>query len=115
MRSLAMSAIRALGRRRPLRLVHPTRGRGRPGLEWEVLLPVQFFAADRDAKRHRQPEVRLGFAVLADALACVCQSATTPASRRLLQETLAWFAADDGSWPFSFVNICQATGIDAVA
>jgi hypothetical protein len=96
----------------PLRLVRPRRPRGRPEIEWEVVVPAQFFGSDRETKRHQQPEVRLMHAVLVDTLAAVFERAAA-ASPRLRAETLAWFAADDWKWPFSFVNVCQATGVDA--
>ena len=34
-------------------------------------------------------------------------------SHRLLRETEAWLASDDTSWPFAFVNVCDALEIDA--
>jgi hypothetical protein len=64
-------------------------------------------------KAHRgRPEQRLMLAVLSDALATVHRRAV-PGSRRLREAALAWFAADDWEWPFSFVNVCRATNIDA--
>jgi hypothetical protein len=33
-------------------------------------------------------------------------------SRRLLREVEAWFASDDPTFPFSFVPLCDALGLD---
>jgi hypothetical protein len=92
-----------------LRLV---RRPGRPELDWECLEPAQFF--DDSKLRHVwPPERRLMWAVLADAVVVVLGRAeATPSGVR--QEALAWFAAEDHSWPFSFVNVCEAIGVDAV-
>ena len=61
---------------------------------------------------HGRPEQRLMLAMLSDALATVRRRAM-PGSRRRRDEALAWFAADDREWPFSFVNVCRSTDIDA--
>src|SRR5436309_1876605 len=41
--------------------------------------------------------------------------ARRPRARRLRDEVDAWFAADGEDWPFSFVNLCYALGLDASA
>ena len=59
------------------------------------------------------PVRRLMAAVLEDAVHELTHpgggSARTRARR--CEEILAWFAADDDTWPFSFVNVCDALGI----
>lgn len=100
---------------RPRRMRPPGR-RLPPGAEWEEMVPAQFFSSDCETKRHQQPERRLMYAVLADALTTIVACEANPTRRpRLSRQTEAWFGADDWEWPFSFVNICQATGIDAAS
>ena len=92
-----------------LRLV---RRPGRPELDWECLEPAQFFD-DWKLRHVWPPERRLMWAVLADAVAVVLSRAEA-APPGVRQEAFAWFAAEDQSWPFSFVNVCEAIGVDAV-
>lgn len=60
------------------------------------------------------PYQRLMIAVLQDAVRLIRQHA--PArhreNRRLLAETVAWVRSDDDTWPFAFVTICHALGLD---
>src|SRR5689334_15088920 len=83
-----------------------------PGLVPETILPEQFF---RPAAL--PAEKRLMLAVLQEALSDLQRSADgrTPRARRLADEVDAWFVADDDGWPFSFVNVCHALGLDASA
>jgi hypothetical protein len=82
--------------------------------DWDDIEPAQFFENHAEWNRRQQPERRLMYAVLGDALGTLiaCQALTTRRARRLWQETHAWFAADDHEWPFSFVNVCQTLGLD---
>jgi hypothetical protein len=84
-----------------------------PGLVPETILPAQFFRPSAALPG----EKRLMVAVLAAALLDLRRSADarTPRARRLADEVDAWFAADDESWPCSFLSICQALGLDASA
>jgi len=60
-----------------------------------------------------QPEKRLMLAVLEDAIETLFKTAGARhrAGRSLFAETMEWFTPDDTSWPFSFVNICEALGL----
>jgi hypothetical protein len=84
-----------------------------PGLVPETVLPAQFFRPSAALPG----EKRLMVAVLAAALLDLWRSADarTPRARRLADEVDAWFAANDESWPCSFLSICHALGIDASA
>lgn len=79
--------------------------------DFETLLPTQY------ADRHRpslSPEQRLMAAVLEDALAIRRRGprATGRRARPLYAEVRRWFASDDVTWPFSFVNVCQGLGLE---
>ena len=80
----------------------------------ETVLPVQLFSSGRAMW---QPEKRLMLAVLEAALLDLQTSAgaRTPRERRRADEVDAWFAADDEGWPCSFLNVCQALGLDVSA
>ena len=89
----------------------------RPGgatdLEPEVVLPSQYFGqAGVDASL--QPEKRLMLAVLEDAVGAFQKyvNARERSSLRLFSEVEEWFDSDDQEWPYSFVNISQALGLD---
>jgi hypothetical protein len=53
-------------------------------------------------------------AVLADAFVCVQHGFMNEERRagRLAREAEAWFWSEDDSWPFSFVSICAALGLE---
>jgi len=84
-----------------------------PGVVPETILPEQFFRPSAALP----PEKRLMLAVLEGALLDLQRSAVarTPRARRLADEVDTWFAADDEGWPCSFLNVCQALGLDASA
>jgi hypothetical protein len=84
-----------------------------PGVVPETILPEQFFRPSAALP----PEKRLMLAVLEAALLDLQRSAgaSTPRARRLADEVDAWFRADDEGWPCSFVNVCQALGLDVSA
>jgi hypothetical protein len=102
--TLAMEKAGTDRPRPPISLVPP---RERPEASDQPLLMLLLEKAHRG-----RPEQRLMLAVLSDALATVHRRAVR-GSRRLREDALAWFAADDWEWPFSFVNVCRATDIDA--
>src|SRR2546422_4307038 len=81
-----------------------------PGVVPETILPEQFFRPSAALPS----ETRLMLAVLGEALLDLRRSADarTPRGRRLADEVDAWFAADDESWPCSFLSICHALGLD---
>jgi len=83
------------------------------GLEPETILPSQFF--DRvHVDASLQPEKRLMLAVLEDGVGTFQKYAGAPGrrGRRLFAEAEEWFASDDSDWPFAFVSICQALGLE---
>ena len=83
------------------------------GLEPETILPSQYF--DRfEIDASLQPEKRLMLAVLEDAVGTFQKYAvaTGRRARRLFAEAEEWFASDDVSWPYAFLNICQALGLE---
>ncbi len=65
-----------------------------------------------DVRNVSQPERRLLFAILADAIVRFRRLATAPrhASRELV-EAERWIRSDDREWPCSFVNVCEALDI----
>lgn len=65
------------------------------------------------ARSVTQPERRLFFAVLSDAIVRFRQLATTPQAsvRAELMEAERWIRSDDRRWPCSFVNVCEALDI----
>ena len=60
-----------------------------------------------------QPERRLFFAILSDAIVRFRQLATTSslAARGELKEAERWIRSNDRSWPCSFVNVCEALDV----
>jgi hypothetical protein len=71
------------------------------------LLPAQLPSAS-----HWSPEKRLAAAVLASALVEIRDHHGSPGHRRRITEALEWIALDDGSWPFSFVRLCDLFGLE---
>jgi hypothetical protein len=57
------------------------------------------------------PELRLRAAVLLDAVGDV-QRGSERCGLRFVQAR-GWIVSDDVSWPFSFLRICEALGMDA--
>ena len=53
-------------------------------------------------------------AVLADALGCFQKGFVRQGRRvqRLAREAEEWLFSDDARWPFSFVSICAALGLE---
>src|ERR1043166_2573296 len=76
-----------------------------------AVLPSQFFSPPR---HHYKGEMALMFAVLEDAVRCFTKQFIEKRLRtkRLAEEAEEWVFTDDERWPFSFVNICAALGID---
>ena len=92
----------------------PTRRRvGRPPIEESIepVTPSQFYTPATEA--WWPGEKRLVLAVLTDAIdVLVAGPAATGPRRRLYDETATWFGSNDTAWPYSFVNICDALGLD---
>jgi hypothetical protein len=79
------------------------------GLAPEPVLPAQFFAAGDRATG----ELRLMEAVLMDAIGVWERRARKARNaQRQREQDRQWFASDDMSWPYSFVNVCHYLGID---
>ena len=82
-------------------------------LEPESVLPSQYFAQPAvDASL--QPEKRLMLAVLEDAVGTFQKyvNARDRSAQKLFVEVEDWFASDDQDWPYSFVNISHALGLE---
>jgi len=89
---------------------------GRPPIEEsiEFVMPVQFHTPASQA--WWPGEKRLMLAVLTDAIDILMKGPGMKDPRRtVFEETVAWFTRDDADWPCSFVNVCDALGIDARA
>ncbi|MCC6764551.1 MAG: hypothetical protein IT293_07795 [Deltaproteobacteria bacterium] len=66
-----------------------------------------------DVQNVTQPERRLLFAILADAIVRVRRLATAPRHAAIeLREAERWIRSDDREWPCSFVNVCEALDIE---
>ncbi len=90
---------------------------GRPPIEEsiEFVMPVQFHTPASEA--WWPGEKRLMLAVLTDAIDILMKGPGVNDPRRttVFDETVAWFTHDGADWPCSFVNVCDALGIDARA
>jgi hypothetical protein len=89
------------------------RAGGAVELEPEAVLPSQYFAqAALDASL--QPEKRLMLAVLEDAVGTFQKyvNARERGGQKQFDEVEDWFLSDDHGWPYSFVNISHALGLD---
>jgi hypothetical protein len=84
----------------------------RPVLEPLAVMPIQMAAA-----RASTSSQRLMLAVLREALDDYRRvlTAAGPGGQRVQRELETWFGSEDLTWPFSFVNICQALGLDVDA
>ena len=99
----------------PAALPPPPRRRGRPpihlSLSLNLVMPSQFFPEGGDGPA--PGERRLMRAVLKDALVVLFKYEATQDRRgqRLLAEAQHWLESD-ADWPFSFVNVCDALGLE---
>jgi hypothetical protein len=89
------------------------RGGSAVELEPEAVLPSQYFT-QTGIDASLQPEKRLMLAVLEDAVGTFqkCVNSRERTGQRLFQDVEEWFSSDDFEWPYSFVNISQALGLD---
>lgn len=80
----------------------------------DALLPVQYFDLLR-RKVPIEPEIRLMWAVLEDAIECYRRHMGSAKGKpgEELDEVENWIFDPDGDWLFSFENICSTLGIDA--
>ena len=79
----------------------------------DSLVPAEYFETFR-RKTHLEPEKRLMFAVLDDAIACFQKyvSAREGRGKQNFRETEEWFLEENSEWPFAFENICDVLGLD---
>lgn len=89
------------------------RAGGGAELEPEVMLPSQYFGSAL-VDSSLQPEKRLMLAVLEDAVGTFQKyvNARERNGLRLFEEVEEWFDSNDQQWPYSFVNVSQALGLD---
>jgi hypothetical protein len=54
-------------------------------------------------------------AVLEDAVTCIQKYGLSSQTKekRLFSNTRDWILTQDNEWPFSFVNVCEALGLDS--
>lgn len=76
-----------------------------------AVLPEQFFNLPDGCSTG---EAALMRAVLEDACNCFVKPFVEDGQRaqRLAEEAEAWFFSQDECWPFSFINVCTALGLD---
>jgi hypothetical protein len=82
----------------------------------EAVLPAQMSGGVRWDADTSGPRA-LMLAVLEDAVRCI-ENRRWPrrfGARRLAAEAEAWVRCDRADWPFSFLNVCDALGIDVDA
>lgn len=79
----------------------------------DILLPAQYLATTQ-RKTYLEPEKRLMLAVLEDAVICFQKYVRSSSAKERLSfdEAEAWILDEDSHWLFSFVNICEALGLD---
>lgn len=78
-----------------------------------AILPVQFQLSSTQS-RTISPARALALAVLEQAVTDANDQrfARTRCGQRAYWETYQWIIADDREWPYSFVNLCAAIGLD---
>jgi hypothetical protein len=78
----------------------------------DFLLSAQYFGNLR--KTLLEPEKKLMFAILEDAISCYQNNLTAHSVRgkRFFEETKSWIAAVGNDWIFSFENVCEALGLN---
>jgi len=82
-------------------------------LDFEPVLPAQW-GAERGHNAALQPEKRLMLAVLIDAIELVLPDggAVNARKAKLIRRAAEWICSNDREWAFSFVNICEALGVE---
>jgi hypothetical protein len=78
----------------------------------DQVLPVQFCDGGQRG-RTQSPERELAVSVLAQAALDIerCREARRGRKRRIYREAYNWVASDDRSWPYSFLNLCDAVSL----
>ncbi len=85
-----------------------------------LMLPEQYLR--QPGARVTEPQRKLMLAVLQTVVED-CRSGMvqgpaglgTAADRRALEQAREYVASTDRAWPFSFENVCEAIGLDAIA
>jgi hypothetical protein len=79
----------------------------------DIVTTQQFHRVFR-SNRHCEPEKRLMFAVLSDAVECFqrYRDATSPTHRKLSEDAKSWIQSEDSNWPYSFERICEVLSIN---
>jgi len=74
----------------------------------ETMVPEQFRRLWHQT-RAMQPEKRLAFSVLSEAVVDLhkFRFATRRRNQRLYMEAYRWVASDDRAWAYSFSNLCE--------
>ena len=86
---------------------------GRPPIEESigVMTPSQFHTPASET--WWPAEKRLMLAVLTDAIDVLLRGPAVNGPRHhLYEDTAGWLGSEDTEWPYSFVNICDALGLD---
>lgn len=80
-----------------------------PYLEPDILTSFEYLKT-QERRDHSQPEVKLMFAVLSDAIECFQRyiDAKNRPRRRIFEEAEAWILSQDNRALFSFEHICEA-------
>jgi len=81
--------------------------------EFDILAP-QRYSDQWLGTSGLQPEKSLMLAVLLDTAECFQKYALLrdEYTNRVFRDTEDWIFQDNHEWPFSFINICEALGID---
>jgi hypothetical protein len=77
-----------------------------------MLAAGAFVAAQLPAPTRWSPERRLAGTVLAAALVEVRDHHDQPKYRDAIGQDLQWIFSDDQEWPYSFVRLCHAFGVE---
>jgi hypothetical protein len=80
----------------------------------DILIQSQF-QATHQRRFHQEPEKVLMLALLEDAIVCFQDNLGSDCKRKkaLFEDAEKWILDDDGSYIFSFENICEVLGLDA--
>jgi hypothetical protein len=78
----------------------------------DLLLSAQYFGNLR--KSLLDPEKKLMFAILEDAISCYQSNllAYSVRGKRFFEETKNWIVAVGSDWIFSFESVCEALGLN---
>lgn len=82
----------------------------------DIFLPAQFFPLSTHAGAKAE-EAALRAAVLHSALEDLQGRyvSRNKQTQRFAREAEAWFVSDDIDWPYSFLNVCEALGLNPQA